>query len=139
MFAAFYDFYLSPLAGKGDMDQVINIYHLIHIFFASKGRLIGIIKRCKHFITFNISNSQKLLTCNQFSLDHWSWDYSLKMKALTLLTSAILLIGKVINSKYSKDWPYLLAATMGCSCSKILNHGLNHRLFLSLFKFCGWK
>ena len=29
---------------------------------------------------------------------------------------------------------YLLVATMYCICSKLLNHGSNHGLFLSLFK-----
>ena len=48
-------------------------------------------------------------------------------------------VSKVIYSKYSKQWPYLLASTMNCGCSRILNHGLNHGLFLSLFKFFGWK
>ena len=28
---------------------------------------------------------------------------------------------------------------MSCGCSKIINHGLNHGLFLSLFKFLGCK
>ena len=42
---------------------------------------------------------------------------------------------KVIYPKYSKYWPYLLIATWDCICGKILNH----RLFLSLFKFFGWK
>ena len=37
---------------------------------------------------------------------------------------------KVIYPKYSRHWPYLLASTMGCGCSKILNHGLNHGSFL---------
>ena len=39
--------------------------------------------------------------------------------------------------KYSKHWPYLLAATMSCNCSKILNHGLNDGSFVSLFNFLG--
>ena len=37
--------------------------------------------------------------------------------------------GKVIYPKYSKHWPYTVAL-----CSKMLNHGFNHGLFLSLFK-----
>ena len=41
---------------------------------------------------------------------------------------------KVIHPNYSKQWPYLLPSTMDCDCSKIWNHGLNHGLFLSLFK-----
>ena len=34
---------------------------------------------------------------------------------------------------YSKHWPYTVAHTIDCLCSKMLNHGLNHGLFLSLF------
>ena len=41
--------------------------------------------------------------------------------------------------KYSKHWLYTLAHTTDCVCSKMLNHGLNHGSFLSLFKFSGWK
>ena len=33
---------------------------------------------------------------------------------------------KFIYPKYSKHWPYLLAYTIDCDCSKMLNHGLNH-------------
>ena len=43
-------------------------------------------------------------------------------------------VPKVIHSKYSKQWPYLLASTMDCDCSKMLNHGFNNGLYLSLFK-----
>ena len=39
---------------------------------------------------------------------------------------------KVIYPKYSKHWT--VAHTIDCVCSKMFNHGLNHRLFLSLFK-----
>jgi putative flippase GtrA len=46
---------------------------------------------------------------------------------------------KVIHPKYSKHWPYTLANTIDCVCSKMLNYGLNHGLFLSLFKFFAWK
>ena len=30
---------------------------------------------------------------------------------------------KAMNPKYPKDWPHHLAATMICSCSKMVNHG----------------
>ena len=40
---------------------------------------------------------------------------------------------KVIYPKYSKHWPYLLAATMDWDCSEVFNYGL----FLLLFKFLG--
>ena len=53
-----------------------------------------------------------------------------------LLQGAYSIVYKVLYIKYSKHWPpYLLASTMDCGCSKILNHWL----FLSLFKFFGWK
>ena len=41
---------------------------------------------------------------------------------------------KVIYPKYSKHWPYTVAHTIDCVCSKMLNYGLNHGLFLSFFK-----
>ena len=41
---------------------------------------------------------------------------------------------KVINLKYSKHWPYTVAHTINCVFSKMLNHGLNFGLFLSIFK-----
>ena len=44
---------------------------------------------------------------------------------------------KVIHPKYSKHCPHILAHTIDCVCSKMLNHGLNQGLFLSLFKFFG--
>ena len=42
--------------------------------------------------------------------------------------------GKVMYPKYSKHWPYTVAHTIDCVYCKMLNHGLNHGLFLSLFK-----
>ena len=50
--------------------------------------------------------------------------------------------GKVIYPKYSKHWPYTVAHTIDCVCSKILNHGLNLGLLFSLSSFLGeltWK
>ena len=41
---------------------------------------------------------------------------------------------KVIYPKYSKNWPYTVVHTIDFVCSKMLNHRLNHGLFLSLFK-----
>ena len=46
----------------------------------------------------------------------------------------ILLSVKVIYPKYSKHWHHTVAHTIDCVCSKMLNHGSNHGLFLSLFK-----
>ena len=39
---------------------------------------------------------------------------------------------KVIYPKYSKHWLYIAAHTIDCVCSKMLNHGVNYGLFLSL-------
>ena len=41
---------------------------------------------------------------------------------------------KVIYTKYSKHWSYTVAHTIDCVCSEMLNQGLNHGFFLSLFK-----
>ena len=41
-------------------------------------------------------------------------------------------VPKVIYPKYSKHLPYTVAHTIDCVCSKMLNRGLNHGLFLSL-------
>ena len=46
---------------------------------------------------------------------------------------------KVIYPKYSKHWLSTVAHTINCVCSRILNHGLNHGLLFSLFKFFEWK
>ena len=51
--------------------------------------------------------------------------------AINLVT--FLALTKVIYLKYSKNWPYTVAHTINCVCSKMLNHALNHGLFLSLF------
>ena len=54
-----------------------------------------------------------------------------------LILELIDMIDKVLHPKYSKHLPYTMAHTIDCVCSKLLNHGLNHGLFLSLFKFFG--
>jgi hypothetical protein len=48
-----------------------------------------------------------------------------------------LFLGKVIYPKYAKHLPYIVAHTIECVCSKMSNHGFNHGLFISLFKFFG--
>ena len=48
--------------------------------------------------------------------------------------SNIHLSSKVIHLKYSKHWLYTVASTIDCGSSKLLNHGLNHGVFLPLFK-----
>ena len=52
----------------------------------------------------------------------------------SLVPKMAQLLQLVMHPKYPKHWPYLLTYTMDGDCSKILNHGLNHGLFLSLFK-----
>ena len=42
-------------------------------------------------------------------------------------------------SKYYKHWLSTVAHKIDCVGSKIINHGLNHGLLFSLFKFFGWK
>ena len=48
-------------------------------------------------------------------------------------SSVLYCLLKVKFPKYSKHWPYLLAAAKDCGCSKMLDHGL----FLLLQGFCG--
>ena len=58
------------------------------------------------------------------------------IRALTVHNKKILArdpYPKVIYTKYSKHWPYTVAHTIDCVCSKI-NHGSNHGLFISLLK-----
>ena len=52
----------------------------------------------------------------------------------TLETIPFIHLGKQQSYIYSKHWPYTVAHIIDCVCSKMLNHGLNHGLFLSLFK-----
>ena len=56
-----------------------------------------------------------------------------------IVVSRICIRVNVIYPKYSKHLPYTVAHTIDCVRSKMLNHGLNHGLFLSCFKFFGWK
>ena len=65
-------------------------------------------------------------------------------RPIFLRLNGFRIFAKVMYPKYSKvltnkHWPYLLAYTMDWDCTKMLNHGWNHGLFLSLFKFFGWK
>ena len=39
------------------------------------------------------------------------------------------IISKVMYHKYSKHWPYTVAYTIDCVCSKMLNHGFFHSHF----------
>ena len=65
--------------------------------------------------------------------------YRLQLKLFVVGNLGFHAVSKVIHPKYSKHWLYTVAHIIDCVCSKILNHGLNHGLFLSLFKFFVWK
>ena len=41
---------------------------------------------------------------------------------------------KVIETKYSKHWPYIVAQTFDCVCSKINNSWFKSMIFILLFK-----
>ena len=61
------------------------------------------------------------------------WQILPLLKMNNFIESLILGETKVIHTKYSKHYPYTVAHTFECVCSKI-NHGLNHGLFISLMK-----
>ena len=77
-----------------------------------------------------------------------SWNYNMSFshfqKSRETVVSYIGLLQfhefpKVIYPKESKHRLSPVAHTIDFMCSKILNHGLNHGLLFSLFKFLGWK
>ena len=51
----------------------------------------------------------------------------------------LCIFGKIIYSKYSKNGAYTLTHTIDCVCSKMLNNGITHGLFLLLFQFFKMK
>ena len=55
-------------------------------------------------------------------------------KKMLIFLKNIVASTKVIYPKYSKHWFYTLAHKINCVCNKMLNHGLDHGFFLSLFK-----
>ena len=91
------------------VDQIQNILKKFNIFLASV------------WIDNKLKSPQLRLCCPPPTTyppcTSWSW---------------VLSPPKVIHTKYSKHWPYHLAATMDCGCSKMWNHGWNHGLFFSL-------
>ena len=84
-----------------------NLYSDAYIFSIESGVIWGV-WQC---------GSQRKFTRPDYT--HWSY---------------FQLTVKVIHPKYSKHWPYTVAHTIDCVCSKILNHDLNHGLFISFFK-----
>ena len=67
------------------------------------------------------------------SFDHNEDIRSIYGMFLQPLVPNTILVLKVIYSKHSKHWPYTVAHTIDCVCSKMLNHGLNHGFSLALF------
>ena len=69
------------------------------------------------------------------------WLCQIKLIIISIMLPLRKILGKTkgVYPKYSKHWPFTVAHTIDCVCSKMLNHGLNHGLFLLLFKFFGWK
>ena len=65
-----------------------------------------------------------LIPCNSLAIEYASIYFPLSLCVTT----------KIMYPKYSKHWPYTVAQTSDCVRCKILNHGLNNGLFLSIFK-----
>ena len=66
------------------------------------------------------------LTLMEFTTFRYVLQSNFGIKLQTMQKFSLLQQGKVIYPKYSKYWPYTVAHTIDCVCSKILNHGLNH-------------
>ena len=83
-------------------------------------------RKCNHILDINDTRakSAKLRTY----ITHYSFLSGILLSKLFWPTV------KAINPKYSKHWPYTVASTIDCGCHKMLNHGLNHGLYFSLFK-----
>ena len=93
-----------------------------------------------HFSSFKVKRHSKLIENSGLKSTFLFWPFGglcpYKCTIWALWWFAKL---KVIYPKYSKHWLSTVAHTIDCVCSKILNHGLNHGLLFSLFKFFGWK
>ena len=79
-------------------------------------------------------DSQVLTTSStwvNYSLKSWGLQACKRSYSCNKITTTWI---KVIYPKYSEHWPFIVAHTIDCVCSKMLNQGLNHGLFLSLFK-----
>ena len=60
--------------------------------------------------------------------------YIISTKNLDKWSTGKMRCTKVIYPKYSKHWPYTVAHTIDCVCSKMLSHGFNHGLFFFNFQ-----
>ena len=85
-----------------------------------------------------VNKTVQFATYNRFITSHKLLQYIGSFHKSCCFRSTILIrliienhtIVKVIYTKYSKCWPYII----NCVCIKMLNHGLNHGFFLLLFK-----
>ena len=94
----------------------MNIHIKIQLYMQSRKLQVSLNFWAISFVEFIPQSTDSQTMTNHLS-------YSLKA----------LSTAKVIHPKYSKHWPYLLASSIDCGCSKMLDHGLNHGLFLPYF------
>ena len=121
---------------------LLVLFEYLLLFFHQKQSDL-FIKSLKYFRNnfFTISVSEKI--ANRFwwfNFFYLETDIPPKDKKLSYIfvgskkSNIFHTSSKVIYPKYSKHWLYTVAHTIDCVCSKMLNHGLNHGLLLSLFK-----
>ena len=62
------------------------------------------------------------------------WEVHIK-KSIIRQSYIPMYIPSTLNQRFlNRHRPYIVAYTIDCLCSKMLNHGWNHGTFLSLFK-----
>ena len=84
--------------------------------------------------TFLVATSDRCVSCNLWDFPTFIGGENNSCWKLSDLKLTWGNCAKVIYPKYYKHWPYTVAHTIDCVCSKMLNHGFNHGLFLLLFK-----
>ena len=121
-------FYLHRKIVSGFLSHYVNsvsrstsTYIFCHMTYLN--HLMVFFYACKYFTSINHALSNRISKDNHISC--WSSIYWILMYKERV---------KVMYPKYSKHWPYTVADTIACVCRKMLHHGLNHGLFLSLFK-----
>ena len=90
-----------------------------------------------YFVTFFSHQKGSIKYFHLLKLKSAFFDWSIARGILSSFNQwgkKIHIKGKVIYAKYSKHWLSTVANTIDCVCSKMLNNGLNHGLFLSLLK-----
>ena len=103
------------------------VCHSIRLMF----RVLGI---------YDFESTKDLLDtkkCSDISIVVMSVKLEITIYSESFSQSRFLDQAKVIYPKYSKQWLSTVAHRIDCVCSKISNHGLNHGLLSSLFKFLG--